>query len=125
MAVICLGNFIHLLPDSLGLSHGETSVLSVSWLLSVVYDPIRDEEKVTFLQELHELSHSHARPWLLTGDFNLIYRAEDKSNARLNIRRMRQFCQFLNSAALKDLHLRGRLFTWSNEWVHLTLECID
>jgi hypothetical protein len=53
------------------------------------------------------------------------YRAEDKNNGNLNRRRMGQFRRFLNEAALKELHLEGRLFTWSNERAHPTLEKID
>jgi hypothetical protein len=40
----------------------------------------------------------------------MIYRAEDKNNY-LNRRLMGQFCSFLNTAALKEIHLQGRLFT--------------
>jgi hypothetical protein len=38
---------------------------------------------------------------------------------------MGQFRSFLNVAALKELHLEGRLFTWNNERAHPTLEKID
>jgi hypothetical protein len=38
---------------------------------------------------------------------------------------MGQFRRFLNEAALKEIHLEGRLFTWSNERVHPTLEKIN
>jgi hypothetical protein len=67
----------------------------------------------------------HTVPWLLNDDFDLIYRVEDKNNDRLNRRLMGQFRCFLNYAYLKEIHLNGRLFTWSNERWHLTLERID
>jgi hypothetical protein len=38
---------------------------------------------------------------------------------------MGQFCRFLNESLLKEIHLQGRLFTWSNECSHPTLERID
>jgi hypothetical protein len=38
---------------------------------------------------------------------------------------MGHFRCFLNDASLKELHLEGRFFTWSNEKAHLTLERID
>jgi hypothetical protein len=41
----------------------------------------------------------------------MIYHAEDKNNDRLNRRLMGQFCSFLNTAALKEIHLQGCLFT--------------
>lgn len=37
---------------------------------------------------------------------------------------MGQFRLFLNNAALKELHLSGRLFTWSNERTHPTLDAL-
>jgi hypothetical protein len=47
---------------------------------------------------------------LIAGDVNLIYSAEDRNNGLFNRRRMRQFRQFLNQAALKELHLEGEAF---------------
>jgi hypothetical protein len=38
---------------------------------------------------------------------------------------MGQFCRFINEASLEEIHLEGRLFTWSNERCHPTLERID
>jgi hypothetical protein len=38
---------------------------------------------------------------------------------------MGQFRRFLHEAALKEILLQGRLFTWSNERSHPTLERID
>jgi hypothetical protein len=55
----------------------------------------------------------------------MIYWAQDKNNLRWDRRRMGQFRQFLNNAHLKELHLRGRLFTWSNKRTSPTLERID
>jgi hypothetical protein len=55
----------------------------------------------------------------------MIYRAQDKNNSCLDCRRMGQFRCFLNDAHLKELHLRGRMFTWSNECTSPTLERID
>jgi exonuclease III len=94
------------------------------WWLSSIYGPTSDEDKPTFLEELHELSQVRYGPWMLCGDFNMVYRVQDKNNDRLD-RRMGQFRRFLNVAALKELHLEGRLFTWSNERAHPTLEKID
>jgi hypothetical protein len=41
------------------------------------------------------------------------------------MRHMGQFCWFLNEDALKEVHLKGRLFPWTNERLHPTLKCID
>jgi hypothetical protein len=55
----------------------------------------------------------------------MIYQAIDKNNGRLNRRLMGQFCRFLSEACLREIHLQGWLFTWSNERQHPTLERID
>jgi hypothetical protein len=53
--------------------------------------------------------------WLIIGDFNLIYRAEDKNNDNLDFRLMGLFRRALTSCQLKELKLQNRKFTWSNE----------
>jgi hypothetical protein len=98
---------------------------SVKWCLTSVYGPANDDLKPAFLQELSELYPLRSGPWLLTGDFTMIYRAADKNNDRLNLRLMGRFCRFLNAASLKEFHLEGKLFTWSNERSHPTLERFD
>ena len=52
---------------------------------------------------------------MLIGDFNLILQASDKSNDNLNRRLMGEFRGTINFLELKELNLRGRKFTWSNE----------
>jgi hypothetical protein len=53
--------------------------------------------------------------WLLVGDFNLILQASDKSNDNLNRRLMGAFRDLVHDLRLKELNLRGRKFTWSND----------
>jgi hypothetical protein len=48
------------------------------WLLSI-YDPSQ------FIAELHELRQVRTGPWLLVSDFNMVYKAKDKINDRLNL----------------------------------------
>jgi endonuclease/exonuclease/phosphatase family metal-dependent hydrolase len=86
---------------------------------------LRDCDKPVFLDELHELRQIWLDPWIICGDFNMIYRAQAKSNGRLHMRRMGQFHHFIDEAAVKEVHLEGRLFTWSNERAHPTMERID
>lgn len=95
------------------------------WCITVVYGPLEANTQQVFLNELVALRSSLQGPWLLSGDFNMIYRAADKSNDRLDRRCMRRLGCFLGSVAVEELHLNGRLFTWSNERLHPTLERID
>ncbi|CAN6371768.1 unnamed protein product [Urochloa humidicola] len=95
------------------------------WWITCVYGPQSDEAKVLFLQELSELRVGRGDRWLVCGDFNLIYKAEDKNNSRLNRTMMNRFRHFLDATELMELHLHGRLYTWSNERASPTLERID
>jgi hypothetical protein len=96
-----------------------------AWWLTTIYGPSVEDQKAAFLNELNDLRQIRISAWLLCGDFNMIYMAEDKNNSRLDRRRMGQFRRFLNEAFLKEIHLQGRMFTWSNECSHPTLERID
>ena len=95
------------------------------WWITVVYGPQLDHEKVEFLDELLHFRDSHPGPWFLCGDFNMIYRAQDKNNGRLDRRCMRRFRAFLNRVNLEELNLVGRRFTWSSERERPTLELLD
>jgi exonuclease III len=95
------------------------------WWLTMAYGPSRDEDKPLFLVELHDLRLLRGGPLLLCGDFNMIYRAQDKNKNRVNRRLMDQFCHFLNTASLQEAFLNGHLFMWSNEREYLMLERID
>jgi exonuclease III len=95
------------------------------WWLTTVYGPHCESERPAFLQELRGVRACRIGPWLVGGDFNLIYKAKDKNNDRLNRRLMGMFRRFLQEMELAELHLTGRLYTWSNERSHPTLERID
>lgn len=85
------------------------------WWITVVYGPQEDREKLEFLQELRDIKPTVGDRWLLIGDFNLILQASDKSNDNLNRRLMGEFRGTVNFLELKELSLRGRKFTWSND----------
>jgi hypothetical protein len=81
------------------------------WWLTSVYGPATDEEKPDFLSKLNALRQVRIGPWMLNGDFNMIYGACDKNNGRLNRKLMGQFRRFIEEATLKEVHLQGRMFT--------------
>jgi hypothetical protein len=94
------------------------------WLTSV-YGPADQACKEDFLLEIEGLAATCPGSWLICGDFNLIYQMQDKSNDRVNRRLMRRFHRTIDSLRLAELHLLGRLYTWSNERRRPTLERID
>lgn len=95
------------------------------WWITCVYGPQMESDKIRFLDELQSIRQFCTDRWLVCGDFNLIYRAEDRNNNILNTRMMGRFRRFLDVAELLELHLNGRLYTWSNEQDSPTLERID
>jgi len=68
-----------------------------------------------FLGELRWISQDVLDKWLIIGDFNLILHASDKSNDNLNRHLMGAFRDLVHDLNLKELNLRGRKFTWSND----------
>jgi hypothetical protein len=95
------------------------------WWITIVYGPQSDADKITFLQELRDVCAACPGPWLLCGDFNLIYRIEDKNNSNLNRRMMGRFRRLFNDLALKEIYLNGRRYTWSNGQDPPTLVHLD
>ncbi|PNT78292.1 hypothetical protein BRADI_1g77013v3, partial [Brachypodium distachyon] len=87
----------------------------LAFLLTTVYGPAEDARKPAFLQEMASISPRLGEPWLITGDFNLIYEARDKSNLNLCRRLMGQFRAAIDLAELFELGCANRNFSWSNE----------
>jgi exonuclease III len=82
-----------------------------AWWLTVVYGPQGNDNKIAFLQELRTIRALCAGPWLLGGDFNLIYKDEDKNNTNLDRTMMGRFRRLIDDLAIKEIPLHGRKFT--------------
>lgn len=97
------------------------------WWLTVVYGPQGNEEKLEFLRELRTIRAQCVGPWMLAGDFNMIYKEEDKNNSNLNRAIMGRFKRFIDDVAIKELPLYGCQFTWtsSNTSANPTLVKLD
>jgi hypothetical protein len=95
------------------------------WWLSCVYGPQNNNDKILFLQELREIRIDCQGPWVIVGDFNLIYKAEDKNNDNFNKAMMGRFRNFIKDTSLIDLPLIGRKYTWSNHQATPTLVRLD
>lgn len=94
------------------------------WWLTMVYGPMARGAKQDFQKELHDVRASCHGP-LQCGDFNMIYRAADKNNGRLHHGVMQRFQEFLDDLELDEIHLSGRMFTWSNGCDQPMLERLD
>jgi exonuclease III len=88
--------------------------INTIWMIIGVYGPQGELEKKMFIRELRHLKDSALPSWLIIGDFNIIYKDEDKNNGRLNRRLMLRFRWALNHLEMKEIHLIGRKYTWTN-----------
>lgn len=72
-----------------------------------MFGPQDDSKKVQFMQELREIRATCQGPWLLMGDFNLIYKVEDKNTGNINRALMGRFLGLINDLGLKELFYMG------------------
>lgn len=70
------------------------------WWLTCAYGPQGNEDKIQSLQELCNIRNACQGPWVIVGDFNLIYKDEDKNNANYNRALMGRFRRFINDTLL-------------------------
>ncbi|TKV93540.2 hypothetical protein SEVIR_9G232787v4 [Setaria viridis] len=92
----------------------QASTSAVNWWFTGVYGPQEDNEKLLFLNEIRIRKPQDSDNWLLLGDFNMIINPEDKSNNNLNRSIMGAFKSAIDDLEMKELQLKGRKFTWSN-----------
>lgn len=97
----------------------------MQWWYTCVYGPQDDAQKILFLEELRAICAASSGPWMIAGDFNLIYRVADKNNQNLDPAMMGRIRRVLNDLELKEIYLIGRRFTWSNERADPTLVRLD
>ena len=78
----------------------------MSFLITIVYGPMCHNRKSAFLRKLRRLKPFVGQRWLVLGDLNLIYRAHDKNNRKLNLRSMRLFSLRLTSVSYMSCTFR-------------------
>ena len=100
----------------------QATTSGASWWLTVVYGPQDDSAKLAFLNELRQISCITSDLWLIIGDFNMILQASDKSNDNINRRLMGAFHKTVDDLELKELQLKGRKFTWTNNVTHTRID---
>jgi len=95
------------------------------FLLTTCYGPSDDNRKEEFLDELRSIKPTRQLPWVIVGDFNLIYQASDKNNLNLNRRLMGKFRRALDDCELMEIALQNRRYTCSNERENSTMVRLD
>ena len=94
------------ISDPLLTQNALTAKVSVAsgtpWWLTTVYGPQDDAENLV-PPRAARYSGGLPGPWMLCGDFNLIYRAEDKNTGGLHRHMMGRFRRAINDLALKEI----------------------
>lgn len=62
---------------------------------------------------------------MVLGDFNMILRADEKSNNNINRRILRRFKEFVDNNELREIYMHGRRFTLTNERDQQVMTKID
>jgi exonuclease III len=78
------------------------------WMITAVYGPQGGLDKKMFIREMRKLKVSAKPEWLLIGDFNLIYKGQDKSNDHLNRPLMSRFKRVIDYLEVKEIDLIGK-----------------
>jgi hypothetical protein len=100
----------------------QSTMSTCEWWITVVFGPQEDGNKLLFMNELRQISTLTFDRWLVIGDFNMITRPQDKSSGNINLRLMGTFRKLLDDLELKELGLKGRMFTWSNSRTHTRID---
>jgi hypothetical protein len=98
---------------------------NTEWSITGVYGPQSDSDKLLFMQEITDLKQHMLPAWLILGDFNLIYHAQDKNNGRLNLSLLNGFKSTIDNLLLAPIELKGKKYTWSNDQQIPTMTKID
>lgn len=90
-----------------------------------VYGPADHRDSWAFLDDLLELIPLISGPWIITGDFNLVRSAEDKSNGIISPNLTSAFNAAIHDLGVDKLPLSSCRFTWSNGQPNPILSRID
>ncbi|XP_070005256.1 uncharacterized protein [Nicotiana sylvestris] len=111
--VVTIQNFIHRNQEI----HATIEVLPIRklWLFSTIYASTDICNRNTMWENLKNISRNHIGPWMVGGDFNDIFSANDKFGGRpLNDSRAKFLWSKLNSCKLIDLGFKECKYIWSS-----------
>ncbi|XP_044376635.1 uncharacterized protein [Triticum aestivum] len=101
-----------------------TSSSSV-FLLTAIYGPCLDREKLPFLDAIDSAVGMVSDPWIVVGDFNMYHSKHEKLRGRINWAMMDMFNAWIRDHGLDEIEISNRQFTWSNKRDNPTLVRLD
>jgi endonuclease/exonuclease/phosphatase family metal-dependent hydrolase len=99
--------------------------LETKWIPMNVYGAAQVENKEEFLSELASLCSKAKEPYVVGDDFNLTRFSYEKNKNYAPSRLINLFNSWINLNELREIHIPGGCFTWSNNQESPTLEKLD
>ncbi|XP_019242361.1 PREDICTED: uncharacterized protein LOC109222455, partial [Nicotiana attenuata] len=97
---------------TLKLFHTETHVELILTLVYAKCDPI---ERIELWDSLYAMATDMTSPWLVGGDFNVIWDEEEKfGGLPVSLNEVDDFRHCINTCNLADLGFKGSIYTWWN-----------
>ncbi|XP_019253967.1 PREDICTED: uncharacterized protein LOC109232667 [Nicotiana attenuata] len=97
---------------TLNLFHTETHVVLI---LTLVYAKCDHIERIELWDSLYAMASDMTSPWLVGGDFNVIWDEEEKfGGLPVSLNEIDDFRHCVNTCNLSDLGFKGSIFTWWN-----------
>ncbi|XP_019242662.1 PREDICTED: uncharacterized protein LOC109222805, partial [Nicotiana attenuata] len=97
---------------SIRLYHKETHV---EFVLTLVYAKCDAIERIELWDSLYYMANDMTIPWLVGGDFNVIWDEEEKfGGLPVHLNEIDDFRHCINTCNLTDLGFKGSMFTWWN-----------
>jgi exonuclease III len=91
----------------------------------VVYGPAHEERKTAFLVEMASFCNAVDGPYVIVGDFNILRNVREKNKPTSLPHSSEVFNLVIHSLSLREVHMKGGLYTWSNKQKDPTLKKLD
>lgn len=89
--------------------------LGFQWMFTGIYGPSSPYNRHLFWEELFDVRDYWQGPWVIGGDFNVIWFVHEKSTPTWVTRSMRDFGAFVNECSVQDCPILNVKFTWTND----------
>jgi hypothetical protein len=96
--------------------------LNKNWTLAPVSGPTHEERRELFLTEISLICCNRKAPVIRGGDFNILRYSSEKNKNFSGNRFADMFNCIINTHNLRDIHMNGGKYTWSNNQEYPTLE---
>jgi endonuclease/exonuclease/phosphatase (EEP) superfamily protein YafD len=90
-----------------------------------IYGPADHTFSAAFLEEVSSKVANTDLPIIMGGDFNLLRRAQDKNNDRVNWARLELFNDHIGHWGLREIPRSGARYTWTNKQLNPIMSVLD